>query len=91
MMVCASLNVAERAGPGISADAAIRMNGKAHDTTACTFAGRPSSRFAHGNSSGEPFYQACDEPCRGMPQFFFRYGAEPRKVVTLRLGGGDAP
>ncbi len=90
MMVCASLSVAERADLGISADATIQINGKAHDTTACTFAARPYSRFAYGNSSRQPSSQACDEPHRGMPQLFFRYGVEPRKVVAL-WPGGDPP
>ena len=83
MMVCASLSVAERADLGISADATIQINGKAHDTTACTFAGRPYSRFAYGNSSRQPSPGHATSLIGGMPQLFFRYGVEPRKVVAL--------
>ena len=82
MMVCASLSVAKRADLGISADATIQINGKAHDTTACTFAA-PLLALRVRQLLKTAFPQACDEPHRGMPQLFFRYGIEPRKVVAL--------
>jgi hypothetical protein len=95
MVVGASVNVAERAGRGISADATIGMNGKVHDTAARTFAARLYSRLAYSTCVKRAFHQACDEigekPCRGTPQFFFRRSVEPRKVVVLRPGGGDPP
>lgn len=91
MVVVASLNVAKRAGQWISADATIRMNGEAHDTTAGTVGARPYSRFAYGNAVKRAFHQACDEPGRGMPEFFLRHGVELRKVVVLRPEGGDTP
>jgi hypothetical protein len=70
------------------------MNGKMHDTTARAFAARLHSGFAYDNSAKRASHQAYaesgDELYSITPQFF-NYGVDPRKIVTLRPGGGDLP
>jgi hypothetical protein len=94
MVVGASLNVAERADWGVSADAAIGMNGEMHDTTARAFAARLHLGFAHDTSVKRASHQAYaeigDEPYSITLQFF-HYGVDPPKIVALRPGGGDLP
>jgi hypothetical protein len=94
MVVGVSLNVAERADWGVSADATIGMNGKMHDTTARAFAARLHSGFAYDNSakraSHQTYAEIGDEPDSIMPQFF-HCSVDPRKIVVPRPGGGDLP
>ncbi len=93
MVAGGSLKVAEHAGWGIAADAAIGMSGAMHDTTARTFAARPYSGFAYGNTVTRVFHQACDEigdEPWAIPQFFFHH-VEPLKLLVLQPGGGDPP